>query len=216
MKHLRPSVMTLMIAVGVAAVALGMGKALWDSGPWSVAGVAPAAVVFPTALFFAKRCRGKARAFWAGFALAGTLAETSYLWGATYGQTLYVYRRLGSGGMGWVSNVPPSIGTGGRFQPLWNAIRTAWTWYGESVQTWLMQLFPDRLIHRFLGWSMNPGPFDISLGAAILFAPQLLIALLGGMVGLAAAWALERRQRGRAASAVERRDCDATRLRPAI
>jgi hypothetical protein len=144
------------------------------------------------------------------------LAEASYLWGGMYGHTYYVYRRLGSGGMGWVSNVPPTVGTGRTFQPLWNAIMTAWMWYGESVQTWLMRLFPDRLIHRVLWMSRNPGPFEISLGAAIFFSPQLFIALLGGLAGLGVSWASKRRRQSQAALAVERRDSDVSQLHPAI
>jgi hypothetical protein len=77
MRRPRFSIGRLMIVVGLIALNLSAGWALLAIEPWLLIGVAPAGLELQWAAFRMIGSRGRARAFWAGFLAAGTLAAWS-------------------------------------------------------------------------------------------------------------------------------------------
>jgi hypothetical protein len=70
-----------MCAIGMVAVSLAVGRALYASDPWLPAGVCLAGLAIEVGLFRIVRARGRSRAFWAGFVACGFLATNSFAWG---------------------------------------------------------------------------------------------------------------------------------------
>ena len=82
MNRRRTSISALMWVVGIVAVNLTVGRMIFWSEPWRLAGIAPIAISVQIGLLFLIRSRGKRRpyAFWAGFEAGSMLGLWSFLY----------------------------------------------------------------------------------------------------------------------------------------
>ena len=114
-------------------------------------------------LFLLIRKRGRSRVFWLGFMLAGLLAAGSFTWALTYPKVSATFLDQATGRQLTVhsSGAPLS---------------DEWEQYLNFVEESLESL-PDR-------WNpfVNGKVAEVLTDAAIAFAPQLTIALAGGLL----------------------------------
>jgi hypothetical protein len=162
------SIKHLMAGVGIVALNLAaargicgsMFKTIPDFPPYLLAGITPTAVALQFALFRLFRTRGRARAFWIGFVLAGSMAITSFVWAQ-----LFPRMRL-------------LLPTGAIVNDEGSSMAAIWTAYEEFVE--------DGLIH--LGRVPHIDPDDpvakIFVFGLLWTLPQWLIGIAGGLVAL--------------------------------
>ncbi len=84
MKLLRISLRTQMVLVGLTAVDSAVLRVTWGSRHHVLEGIALTGLALNAGLFLLFRARGRARAFWIGFLLAGLLAGGSFAWAVSY------------------------------------------------------------------------------------------------------------------------------------
>jgi hypothetical protein len=87
----RLTIATMMCFVGIVAVSLAVGRALFASEPWLAAGVCLAGLAIQVGLFRIVRVRGRSRAFWAGFVVCGTLAASSFAGGMIVSKSIVTH-----------------------------------------------------------------------------------------------------------------------------
>jgi hypothetical protein len=77
----RNSIASLMSVVGIVALNLAVGRAIFLAEPWRLAGVAPIGVIIQVGLYCLIRARGRPRrfAFWTGFEAGTVLGLWSFL-----------------------------------------------------------------------------------------------------------------------------------------
>jgi hypothetical protein len=175
MKSVRFSVAKLMVAIGIIALDLAAGRFLLDYDAVLLVGVLPAGLALQLGLFRLIRSRGRLRAFWAGFVIAGALAALSFAWGIIFAGSIGIRYDWTTGKIETVST-PGSLG-GDRVQALWSA-------YGAFAERCLERLpYASDLVGR--DW---PDPASQLLVALVDFLPQLFMALAGGLLALWVVW----------------------------
>ena len=167
MKHPRFSIGRLMGVVGIVALNLWAGRILFSIEPWILAGAAPIGLILEFAVYRLIRSRGLARAFWAGFLATGFLAAGSLFWGLTFHESLNMGINVITGERMTISN--PGFASSCR---AWNV----WAEYLKFVADRLERLPLTR------GISTRDGAPQFIAGTVIVFLPQLLIALAGGLL----------------------------------
>jgi hypothetical protein len=170
MKPPRFTIITLMCLVGMVAVSLAVGRALYASDPWLPAGVCLAGLAIELGLFRIVRTRGKSRAFWAGFVICGLLAVGSFAWGVVVKSSISPSLNVSTGE---ITTLPITV--------LQRVGLSSWSVWRSYLL--LAVLCLNRL--PFGSALMSPDFKDpIVLATAALMAglPQLLIALAGGLL----------------------------------
>jgi hypothetical protein len=78
----RKSIASLMKLVAIVALNLGIGRMIFLSEPWRLAGIAPIAMAIQFGLFFLARSSGRPRryAYWLGFETGGLLGICSFMY----------------------------------------------------------------------------------------------------------------------------------------
>jgi hypothetical protein len=162
-KLLRTSLRTLMVIVGVMAVDLAVVRAFWNSKQHVLAGIALSGLALNAGLLFLIRTRGRARAFWAGFLIAGLLGASSFAWALTYpkASATFLDQRTGR---------PVTIHSSGA--PLSDQWEGYLDFAEESIES-LPAHWNPFLRGRFA---------EVLTEASIAFAPQLTVALAGGLL----------------------------------
>src|SRR5262249_16796812 len=84
MTLLRISLRTLMVVVVLTAVDLTVVRAFWGSKYNVLPGIVGTGLALNAGLFCLLRARGRARAFWVGFLVAGLLTGASFAWALCY------------------------------------------------------------------------------------------------------------------------------------
>ncbi len=170
MKPPRLSIAKLMVVVVIVAINFGAARILFSYNTEMLIGVALSGIVLQLGLYQLLRSRGRGRAFWAGFITCGLMATMSFVWAILFPEVIGI--DFDNNGSMATVRTPGS--------PLY----TAWFGYAEFVS--------DHIIGPILeSHSMNSRiNFDSYLGGALLvsirvvvrFVPQLLIALVGGLL----------------------------------
>jgi hypothetical protein len=160
---MRPSLGTLMVIVGLAAIDMAVVRAFWGSRQNVLGGIALTGLMLNGGLFWLIRARGRARAFWAGFLLLGLLAAGSFAWAMTYPKVsaTFVDQRTAMKVTIHSSGAPLS---------------DQWDSYLDFVEESIGNLPDD--------WNpFSKGQLvEVLADASIAFAPQLIVALLGGLL----------------------------------
>jgi hypothetical protein len=170
MKRPKVSIRTLMIIVGIASVNLAVGRTLYTHELDVLVGVFLSGLTLQFGVYRLIRGRGRSRAFWAGFVAAGLLATLSYAWATGYPRVSAVFvdrntRRLTT-----------YLSPGASFSDVWEG-------YSSLAIDGLESLpFGADIAKRSLG-----DPVAIGADALIPFAPQVVIAVAGGLLALLAA-----------------------------
>lgn len=163
MNLLRTSLRTLMVIVGVMAVDLAVARAFWGSRHHVLSGIALTGLLLNAGFFRLIRGRGLWRAFWAGLLLAGFLAAGSFIWAITYpkASATFIDQRTGKQVTIRSSGAPLS---------------DHWEGYLDFAEDSLEKLPPE--------WNpLTKGELAALLAdACIAFAPQLVVALAGGLL----------------------------------
>jgi hypothetical protein len=162
-KLLRTSLRTMMVLVGLAAVDSAVIRATWGSKYNVLSGIAFSGLALNAGLFLLIRARGRARAFWAGFLLAGLLAAASFTWALTYPKVSATFRDQATGNQVTVhsSGAPLS---------------DTWETYLNVVEDSIESLPPR--------WNpfTNGKVAEVVADASIAFAPQMTVAIVGGLL----------------------------------
>ncbi len=163
MKLLRISLRTLMVLVGLAAVDSAIVRATWGSKHHVLEGIALIGLALNAGLLLLIRARGRARAFWAGFLLAGLLAAGSFAWAMSYPKVSATFLEQATGRQVTVHS------TGAPLSDQWES-------YLNLVEEWIESL-P-------LPWNpFQKGKYaEFLTDASIAFAPQLTVAIAGGLL----------------------------------
>jgi hypothetical protein len=174
------SVRTLMIFVGIAAVNLAVGRALYGRYLDVLVGVFLSALMLQYGVYRLVRGRGRARAFWAGFVAAGLLVTSSYAWATSYPRVSAVFMDRNSRAL--VTYLSPGAPLSG-----------LWEGYSSIAIDALESLpFGADVTRRSLS-----DPLAIGADAAIAFLPQVAIGVAGGLLCLVAATVVGRLTRPR-------------------
>jgi hypothetical protein len=190
-KRPKVSLVMLMAIVGTAAVDVSLGSDLTAYRPFLLVGVAPGTVAVEVGLLMLVVSRGRARAFWAGFVMAGALAAASYLWSMMYGHSMYITVTKGRLTCSWWA--PGPLGSP------WNGLANFWYAYGLLATKCLeCLLYLSRIRVRWWDSQLNV----LVVSALILFLPQLLIAMLGGLLSLVLARMVGIRERRRSTATI--------------
>jgi len=152
-----------MLIVGLTAVDFAVLRAFWGSRNGVLAGIAFTGLVLNLGLLLLIRARRRARAFWVGFLLAASLGAGSFAWAMTYPKVSATFLDQATGKQVTVrsSGAPLS---------------DEWETYLNLVERSIESL-PDR-------WNpfLNGRFAEVAADASIAFAPQLVVALVGGLL----------------------------------
>jgi hypothetical protein len=152
-----------MVVVVVTAVDLTIVRAFWGSKHHVLSGIALTVLVLNGALFCFIRTRGRARAFWAGFLLAGLLAGGSFVWAL-------IYPKVSATIIDQATAMRVTLHSGGA------PLSDQWENYLDFAEESIGNL-PS-------GWNpfVKGGFVELLADACIAFAPQLIVALAGGLL----------------------------------
>ena len=167
MKRPRFSIGKLMVFVGLIALNLGAGRVLLSSPSPLLAGFIPAGLMFEWGAFRLIRTRLPARAFWAGFLAIGLMASFSLAWAMSCGTSVNLGLDQVSGQR--VRIVVPGSPSADR----------VWSWWKGYFDRAVSRLVNVPLAERIL--ARGDGAASVLI-AAILFSPQLIIAVSGGFL----------------------------------
>ncbi len=171
MTSLRFSVAKLMAVVGIAALNLAVGRALWSYAPVLALGIMPELFVLQLGLVRWIRSRGGARAFWTGFIAVGTLAALSFAWSVLFSGSIGIGYDSATGKFHRVST--PGILGGDQMQALWGS-------YDALAERCLESL-------PLVSGVMDRSEFDLTSQltlALVNLLPQMLAALAGGSLAV--------------------------------
>ncbi len=163
MKLLRISLRTQMVLVGLTAVDSAVLRATWGSRHHVLEGIALTGLALNAGLFLLFRARGRARAFWIGFLLAGLLAGGSFAWAVSYPKASATFLDQATGR-------PVTIHSSGA------PLSDQWESYLNLVEDSIESL-PDDW-NPFLSGKLAGFLAD----ACIAFVPQATVALVGGLL----------------------------------
>jgi hypothetical protein len=165
MRPPRVSIVRLMAVVGVVAVNLAVFRPLFDFGPEALIGVGLAWILLQVALFRLIRSRGRARTFWVGYLAFGAVATSLFFWAVAHPRNI---------GIGRTATQEVRIEVPG--SPLWDMLE-AYTRFA-SVVIEQLPLLP-----------IVPGAYGEVVGlitiAVLWLVPQVLFALVGGLLACA-------------------------------
>jgi hypothetical protein len=162
-KLMRISLRTLMVLVALAAVDSALVRATWGSRHNILTGIALTVLAVNGGLILLIRSRGRVRAFWVGFALAGLLAAGSFGWAMGY-------PRVSATFMDQATGTQVTLHSSGA--PLSDEWERYLDFVEESIET-----LPDHL-NPFTSGKLA----EMLADASIAFVAQLAIALLGGLL----------------------------------
>jgi hypothetical protein len=166
----RVYLVTLMVLVGVAAVNLAAARAIYAHNLDVLIGVCLSGLTLQYGMCRLLRSRGRARAFWAGFVAAGLLATSSYAWATGYPKLTAVFVDRDSRKLVTYSS------PGAPLSDLWEN-------YSSIAIDGLEYLpFCAGISTRRLS-----DPAAICADALIAFLPQVMIAVVGGLLSFVTA-----------------------------
>jgi hypothetical protein len=169
----RISIRTLMVLVGLAAVDFAVVRFDKSARHAVLGGIVLSVVVLNAGVFCLTRAKGRRRAFWAGFILAGILAAGSYAWARSYPKLSATFIDQATGRQVTIHS------PGAPLSDQWENYLTLVDDWWNSVSD---QLNPLR----------NGELAVICADALTAFMPQLLAALAGGLLVWLLAWTLGR------------------------
>jgi hypothetical protein len=168
MKLPRLSIAESITMVGIVALDLATTRALPDANHELLGGVAPMAVTLQVGIFSLIRSQGRVRAFCAGFLVFGTMGMTSFLGAALFcpSDSASIDPRTGK-----------AIVTTSPGSPTW----VLWSRYGRFVFKTLESLPNSDFIVGDGGDSHGHDGIPLATKALILFLPQMVFAIAGGL-----------------------------------
>jgi CDP-diglyceride synthetase len=165
MKPPQFSIVKLMVIVGVVALDFAAARILLAYNQEMLIGIALGGLVLQVGFFRLIRSRGRGRAFWVGFIVCGLMAMTTLVWAMRFPEVF-------------------GIRGGALIRTPGSPLHTVWYGYAKFVS--------ERIIAPVLyNPRINPGPNRDSVvgGASIVairsivwFLPQILIAIVGGLL----------------------------------
>lgn len=173
MKAPRLSISNLMIAVGIIAVNFAAARALLSIHRAAFVEAVLIGLALQAGLFRLIRSRGHARNFWIGFVACGGLMMAAFVWAMLTPEI----RRVANPSDRMVYALIPG-----------SAAWYLWHDYFDFAVTNL-----DHLPGSFLFLGKYSGNIPTATVAVIAFAPQVSIAMLGGLLTWALGFAMERR-----------------------
>jgi hypothetical protein len=169
----RLSIGRLMACVGVVALNLAAARALYTYSPMYLYAAALSGLGLQAGLFCLWSSRGRARAFWLGLLMAGSLAMGSCLWAVAFPRVI----GIGGSAKGGFVRVEQ------KGSPLWDVL--------EAYSNFVV----EKLVAVPTFTAIMESNNEVLLGAtttAIWFLPQLVAALGGGIIGWSMARAIPR------------------------
>lgn len=172
MKLPRGSVSWLLVLVAVVGADLAVGRVLLHD-ELMLYGVGPLGIAWQVAAFRLWGSRGRSRAFWAGFLLAGSAAFATFAWGLTQPPNrsgeLWAFGRL-SHELTWASS-----------------FFGFWAGHGKQVAEILRPLPKRIFLTRHISyapWYDDPRQriWAVIAGSGGLFLTQLVFAFAGGLL----------------------------------
>jgi hypothetical protein len=164
-KRPRVKIITLMTVVGVVALNLAVGRALYAYDIEILGGSVLIGLSLQMGLIRLIRRRGRARAFWAGFVATGSLAFLTFL-------------------LAMLAQGP------GAYETVWYRV---WSEYIDVTQEWLTYLPGGAAIQAMTQHQNTAKAALIVMSMLIFSVPQLLIALSGGLLAIAVFWIVSAR-----------------------
>jgi hypothetical protein len=152
-----------MVIVVVMAVDMAVVRAFWGSKHHILAGIALSGMVLNGGLFCLIRARSRARAFWAGFLLAGLLAAGSFAWALSYPKASATFLDQ------WTGRQVTIHSPGAPLSDQWESYLD---FAEESIES-----LPNHW-NPFLRGSFA----EVLTEASIAFVPQLAVALTGALL----------------------------------
>jgi hypothetical protein len=168
MKLPRLSIAEIMTVVGIVALNLAATRAFPDDNHELLGGVAPMAVTVQVGIFSLIRSRGRVRAFGAGFVAFGSLAMASFVGAGFFSpsDSVSIDPKTGQA----VVRTSPGA-------PIW----VLWSRYGRFVFKTLESLPNSDFIVGDGGDSHGQDGIPLGTKALILFLPQMVFAIAGGL-----------------------------------
>jgi hypothetical protein len=165
------SVRWLMVAIGVVALNLALGRFLYSYHSELPDQMMPGALLMQLGLVRVVRCRGRARVFWAGFIAFGVPAVHSRGWGLFF-----------EGPVEWTRDPVAGCNVAEAHRYLGGEQTEAlWGDYEQLALECLVRF------HSFSGWEW-PEAANYVIVPTVWLLPQLLIALTGGLLALGIMW----------------------------
>ena len=172
MKLPRHSIRWVMVVVAVVAFNIAVARVAVASNPEILIGGALPCIALQWAAISLLRRRGRARAFWVGFTILGSLITASFVWAMLFPEVLGITRD------GALVKTP-----GSPLHPIWMR-------YG--------QLVGERIGPMLFDFGAKPEPYGMAMLAfrGLLWSlPQFLLASVGGLIAWGAAGAVGSRPR---------------------
>ena len=170
MRTPRLSIAGLMLGVVIVALNLAVGRYLFGYQSEILVGIALGAITLQVAIIQLIRRRGRDRAFWVGFLVLGSLVMASFIWAMCFSEILG-FHPDGRGGFTLI-RTPGSL-----LYTLWNGYSRFV--YERIIETYLIDF---RANEQFYRDSMMGRVLLTMIRALAWFIPQLLIAVIGGVV----------------------------------
>ncbi len=188
----RVSIGKLMVLVGLIAVNLTAIRLLCSAEPSLLTGFIPAGLVLQFGAFRLIRSRTRARVFWAGFVTAGLLAGSSLAWAMIFHSSVNI-------GLNGVTGRSVRIIVPG--SPMADRMWSVWRGYFDVSTSRLEQL--PLTADAF----ERDDALTAFLIATMVFLPQIVIALTGGLLAVLLVWipAVRIRQQAQREECAERK-----------
>jgi hypothetical protein len=170
MNSTRLTIVTLMCAIGMVAVSLAVGRALYASDPWLLPGVCLTGLAIEVGLIRIVRMRGRSRAFWLGFVVCGLLAAGSFAWGMIVRNSVDARVNAATGEL---TLFPKTI-----FEQVGSISYTIWRRY-LGVAVMCLSRLP--FARTFMGPNYDD-PVVFATAALMAGLPQLILAVAGGLL----------------------------------
>jgi hypothetical protein len=162
----RVSIARMMVLVGVVAVDIAATRSLFAYNSEMLIGVALGVIALQIGLFRLIRGQGRARVFWSGFIAAGLMAMMTFVWAMMFPEI------LGLTSTGALVRTPGST------------LYTVWHGYSSFVAEHVIMplLYDPRINPGIDGDSILGGLFIAGIRSVVWFLPQLLMAVVGGLL----------------------------------
>jgi hypothetical protein len=159
MKLSHCSIAGLMGFIAVAALDIALARFAFAANSELLVGAALPLIVLQWAAFSWRRGRGRARAFWLGFLVCGSLITASFVWAMLFPEVMGITR------------------TGALIKTPGSPLYAIWSSYTHIVG--------KPIVPSLIKWSGNPDSLVsvITLFRMLLWSlPQLVVPLLGGVI----------------------------------
>lgn len=159
-----------MVVVAVIAMNLGAARILYFYNTEILIGVALSGLALQAGLFQLVLGRGRNRAFWSGLVVFGLLAMSSLVWAMLFPEVIGI--AFDKNGVIMVHRTPGSF------------LSTVWSSYAGFVSNHVIE---PVLESRGFPLRINPDSYSggallVSVRAVVRFLPQMLIAVIGGLL----------------------------------